>query len=121
MEKINMKITNVSLNMKNHGVLTFDLTLEGAGCGVVYGGFCLGNGYLGSDSFKGSAAGIECLMRIMDVIGVDAWEDLKGKYCRILMSGWGDTVKVIGNIIEDKWFDIEAFFKEAKVNIGGKE
>lgn len=116
---INMKITNVSLNMKNHGILSFDLTLEGEGYGVIYGGYCLGNGYLGSDSFKGSAAGIECLMRIMDVIGVDSWEDLNGKYCRIFTE-CGKTVKIIGNIIENKWFDIEAFFNEAKVNIGGK-
>ena len=50
----------------------------------------------------------------MDIIGVDAWEDLEGKYCRVLVGGIGDPVKVIGNILEDKWFDIAQFFNEVK-------
>ena len=50
-------------------------------------------------------------MRIMDTVGVERWEDLKGKYIRIVDEGWGSSVKKIGNIIEDKWFDIDKFFK----------
>lgn len=95
MEKLNAKITNVSLNMRNHGVLSFDITLEGAGWGCVYGGYCLGNS---NTEPRKQSRSIECLMQIMDIIGVDAWEDLKGKYCRVLVGGIGDPVKVIGNI-----------------------
>ena len=51
-------------------------------------------------------------MRIMDVVGVRRWEDLKGQYIRYEDHGWGSTVTVIGNIIKDKWFDIDKFFKE---------
>lgn len=111
-ETWNAKITNVSLNMKNHACLTLDLTLEGDGKGVVFGGRCLGHGYLGAKEFEGSARGLEYIMRIMDVVGVEALEDLKSKYVIVVNSGCGDRVTEIGNIIEDKWFNIEEFFKD---------
>ena len=108
----NVKITNVSLTMADHGCLTFYLTLEGDGWGVNYGGYCIGFGFLGSDSFTAeNGSGLVAIMRIMDTVGVERWEDLKGKYIRIVNEGWGSSVKKIGNIIEDKWFDIDEFFK----------
>lgn len=108
----NVKITNVSLTMADHGCLTFYLTLEGDGWGVNYGGYCIGFGFLGSDSFTAeNGSGLVAIMRIMDTVGVERWEDLKGKYIRIVDEGWGSSVKKIGNIIEDKWFDIDEFFK----------
>lgn len=54
------------------------------------------------------------MMKIMDVVGVTNWEDLKGKYCRIKSDGWGSLVTTIGNILDDKWFDIGEFFKNAQ-------
>ena len=42
------------------------------------------------------------------------WEDLKDKYVRVVDDGWGSSIKKIGNIIDDKWFDIDKFFKEYK-------
>ena len=108
----NVKITNVSLTMADHGCLTFYLTLEGDGWGINYGGYCIGLGFLGSDSFTAeNGSGLVAIMRIMDTVGVERWEDLKGKYIRIVHEGWGSSVKKIGNIIEDKWFDIDEFFK----------
>lgn len=108
----NVKITNVSLTMADHGCLTFYLTLEGDGWGINYGGYCIGLGFLGSDSFTAkNGSGLVAIMRIMDTVGVERWEDLKGKYIRIVNEGWGSPVKKIGNIIEDKWFDIDEFFK----------
>lgn len=108
----NVKITNVSLTMADHGCLTFYLTLEGDGWGINYGGYCIGFGFLGSDSFTAeNGSGLVAIMRIMDTVGVERWEDLKGKYIRIVDEGWGSSVKKIGNIIEDKWFDIDKFFK----------
>lgn len=108
----NVKITNVSLTMADHGCLTFYLTLEGDGWGINYGGYCIGFGFLGSDSFTAeNGSGLVAIMRIMDTVGVERWEDLKGKYIRIVDEGWGSSVKKIGNIIEDKWFDIDEFFK----------
>lgn len=112
----NALITNVGLSMADHGCLTLAMTLEGGDWGVVYGGYCLGKGYLGADDdfFSGSAAGMEYLIRIMDTVGVERFQDLKGKYVRVATKGWGSSVKIIGNIIKDKWFDTETFFADKK-------
>ena len=109
----NMKITKVSLTMADHGCLTFYITVEGAGIGVNLGGYCIGTGYLGAQVFTAeSGGGLVAMMNIMNVVGVHKWEDLEGKYCRIKIDGLGSTVSVIGNIIENKWFDMKKFFEE---------
>lgn len=107
----NALIKSASLNMKNHACLTFDIVLEGDGWGVVYGGYSLGFGYLGSDTFTGSGKGLEAIMRIMDTVGVDDVNDLKGKYVRVAVKKFTDPVKIIGNIVKDKWFDYGTFFE----------
>ena len=65
--------------------LTLELWIEGAGCGTCYGGYCLGKGYVGADDdfFSGYGPGMESIIRIMDTVGVDRFNDLKGKYIRI--------------------------------------
>lgn len=109
----NAQITAVDLSMEDHGCLTFNMTLEGGGWGCCYGGYCLGKGYLGAEKFEGSAKGLEYIMRIMDTVGASKFQDLKGKYVRVATKGWGSSVKIIGNITKDKWFDPEDFFAEA--------
>ena len=112
----NALIENVDLSMADHGCLTLAMTLQGGGWGVTYGGYCLGKGYLGADDdfFDGSAAGMEYIMRIMDTVGVEKFQDLKGKYVRVATKGWGGSVKIIGNILKDQWFDAETFFTDKK-------
>lgn len=113
-ETKNAKIVDVSLTMTDHGVLTFDLSLVGSGWGVGYGGYVIGKGYVGAKEFTAEGKGLVALMRIMDTVGVEKWEDLKGKYVRIVDEGWGSTVTTIGNILEDKWFNAREFFSEEK-------
>lgn len=111
MKTYNVKITNTSITMADHGCLTFFITVEGAGMGVSLGGYCIGHGYLGAKEFKAeTGAGLVAMMKIMDVLGVEKWEDIKGQYCRIESEGWDSTVHRIGNIITEKWFDFEEFF-----------
>ena len=111
----NAKITNVSISMEDHGCLTFNLALEGGAWGVHYGGYCIGHGYLGADKFTAeNGGGLVAMMRIMDTVGVSRWEDLKGKYIRVVDNGWGSTIDTIGNIIENKWFNIKEFFRDYK-------
>ena len=112
MEIENAKIASADLDMSDHGVLTYYLTLEGRSWGCNFGGIVIGNGYLGAKEFTGSDKGIEAIMRIMDTVGVERWNDLKGKYVRVYTGGWGNTINKIGNIIEDKWFDQKEFFSE---------
>lgn len=113
----NALIKNVSLSSSAYCCLTFDLTLEGSGWGCVYGGYCLGKVYPDSyekDTYECSAAGMEVIMRIMDVVGVSRLEDMKGKYVRVATKKWGDSVKIIGNIIKDRWFDYQSFYADKK-------
>lgn len=113
----NALIKNVSLSSSSYCCLTLDLTLEGSGWGCVYGGYCLGKVYPDSyekDTYECSAAGMEAIMRIMDVVGVSRFEDMKGKYVRVATKGWGDSIKIIGNIINDRWFDYESYIADKK-------
>ena len=108
----NARISHVSLSMEDHGCLTFWLTLEGHYWGCGYGGYCIGHGCLGADEFCAeNGSGLVAMMKIMDTVGVSHWEDLEGKLVRVKTEGTGGTrITTIGNIIEDKWFDIEEFF-----------
>ena len=110
----NARIEKVSITMEDHGCLTFYIVLSGSGWGCSYGGYCIGKGYLGAEEFTASAKGLECIMRIMDTVGVERWEDLSGKYIRLVNPGWGGTITKIGHITDDKWFDIKEFFQEDK-------
>ena len=114
MEIENAKITNVSISMANYCSLVFEIGVEGAGWVCNIGGYKMASGMLNEkpENFKAeNGAGLVALMRIMDVVGVDRWEDLEGKYCRIKTEGWGGTIYCIGNILKDKWFDIKEFFQ----------
>lgn len=106
------RIVDTRLTMADHGCLTFYITLEGAGWYASYGGYAIAHGHLGATEFKAeNGDGLEAMMRIMDVVGVDRWEDLVGKYVRADAT-WrnGASVDKIGNIIEDKWYNIRKFF-----------
>ena len=84
------------------------------GWGISIGGYVIGHGYLGADEFDGYGPGLEAMMRIMDVVGVDKWEDLKDKYIRAESNGCGKRITKIGNITNNKWFDIDEFFSKNK-------
>lgn len=115
----NAKIAGTAITMADHGCITFWLYLEGDGWGCGFGGYCIGNGYLGAKNFSGHGSGLEAMARIMNTVGVDKWEDLNGKMVRAITNGFGGTIDEIGNIIEDKWFNIKEFFAEKKRNEEG--
>lgn len=113
MEIKNAKITSTSLGYEDHGILTFGLCLDiSGGGGVVYGSFALDEYDEEKKKRVCDAKSMECITEIMNVVGVENWEDLKGKYIRIQTNGWGSAIDKIGNLMEDKWFDIREFFKE---------
>ena len=85
----NAQIKGAELTMENHGCISFDVVVEGAGWGCVFGGYSLGHGYLGAKEFSG--------------------------YIRTAVTG-DRRLKIIGNIINDKWFDIKSFFEDAQEN-----
>lgn len=109
----NAKITKVDLSMEDHGCLTLELTLEGKGRGCCYGAMCQVRAILTQkmNSFL-DVAGMESIIRIMDIVGVSCFNYLTNSYVRVATKGWGNPIKIIGNLIKDKWFDQESFFED---------
>lgn len=96
----NAIITGTNLGYESHGILTCMISLNYGGSGQGFGGYALDK-WNGKER-NGTAYGTEFIRRIIKTVGVENWEDLKGKHVRVDAS-WG-KVHGIGNIIEDKWF-----------------
>ena len=111
----NAKITGTMLGREDHGILTFFIDVEfgSAVCGV--GGYALD--YYDSDTKRRvySPRSMEAISRIMETVGVAKWEDLTGKYIRVKDNGWGSPIDEIGNLMEEKWFNLREFFSGGKV------
>lgn len=111
MEIENAKIVSTSLGTEDHGIFTFWLNLEGDGWGVGFGGYALD----GFDEIKNTRVlqpiGAAAIQEVLRVVGVSIWEELPGNYVRVVTDGPGGKVTRIGNLIEDKWLDVDEFFK----------
>ena len=112
----NYKITSTHLGYEADGVFTFWLRLKGAdGIHVSVGGYALdspdnlGIGLLSKRSL--TFKGVTLISNILDTVGVGTWEELQGKYIRVVDNGLGSYVTKFGNLIEDKWIDLDDYFK----------
>lgn len=97
----NAQITDTMLGLEVHGCFTCFVFLEWEGSGIGVGGYVLG-----------STSGIDFIKEILSVVGVEKWEDLKGKYCRVETEGLGRPAKGIGNLLKDKWLYPKEFFEK---------
>ena len=107
----NAKITGTMLGREDHGIMTFMIFVEfyGAGCGI--GGYAIDQYDRDTEGRVFSAKGLEAISKILETVGVDTWENLKGQYIRVKDNGLGSTVDEIGNFMEEKWFNIREFFE----------
>lgn len=113
MEIKNAQIESTMLGREDHGIMTFIITVRfDSGCHIGIGLYALDGYDKETQTRVFHAKSMEAVSRILDIVGVDKWEDLPGKYIRIKDRGWGETIVEIGNLMEDKWFNIEEFFKE---------
>lgn len=46
--------------------------------------------------------------KVMDTVGQSDLLNFKGQYIRIAYKGIGNPVEIIGNIIQDKWFNYKS-------------
>lgn len=107
----NAKIESTMLGREDHGIMTFMLYINfnsGDSCGV--GGYVLDEYDPVHNTRIFKAKSMEVISKILDVVGVNSWEELPGKYIRFEDDGWGSIVSKIGNIMEDKWLDFKEFF-----------
>lgn len=96
----NALITGTMLGVEDHGIFTSFVYLEWEGGGVGFGGYVLGE-----------KLGVEFIKEILRIVGVNKWEDLKGKHCRVETGGVGSTSTGIGNLLKDDWLYSKEFFK----------
>lgn len=77
--------------------------------GSTYGGYAIGHGCLGGDYFDSSPKGVELIARVMNIAGVECFNNMKDRYIRVALKR-NEPIKIIGHIIRDEWFDIKSFF-----------
>ena len=107
----NARITSTSISMADHGILTIRINVEGDHWFQTIGNFQNGVGELGVTKWEGNGSAIVAMMKIMDVVGVSTWEGLKDKLIRVKpRNKQFGTIDEIGNILEDKWFNLRDFF-----------
>lgn len=110
--KGNARIDSTMLGIEDHGVMTCFLHLRSGASGQGFGGFGLDGPY--SEKYKERLPNKLCgfwIKRILEVVGVDKWEDLKGKYIRVDGEDYGEIFG-IGHITDDKWFYPKKEIKE---------
>lgn len=117
MSKIqNAKISSASLGFEDHAIFTCYLSLElGASSVIGFGGYALDSYQNDSKQRKDvSGCGLEFIRAILETVGVEKWEDLKGKYIAVeLENEWSGPVVGIRNILdENKWFRPKEWFEE---------
>lgn len=98
----NARIISTQLGFEEHGIATFSLVLDyGNGSQQSVGGYPLG-----PDTH-------ELIFEILRVTGKDTWEDLPGKFIRVV--GRRDKVEAIGHITDDKWLEFYKWMEAARV------
>ena len=105
----NGRIESTMLGVEDHGIFTAVLMLAFDGTGQGFGTHALDEPIEEDGKFvgrHGTAYGLDHIMRILEVVGVNRWEDLPGKYVRVQRDGGRfDLISRIGHITKDSWFD----------------
>jgi hypothetical protein len=107
----NAKITNTFLGREDHNIMTFYITVEFSGGGCSYGGYSLDEYDKSTRKRVCSQIAMQSIVEVIDTIGVNSWEELKGQYIRIEHEGLGGGVVRIGNLMKNKWFSLKEFFE----------
>lgn len=113
----NALITGTMLGFEDHGIMSFFLYLEFDGGGVGFGGYALDEYDKALEKRVGVGISLDLIKEILEVVGVEKWEDLKGKHIRVDSEGWGGKALGIGNLMKDKWFYPKEFFDENSASV----
>lgn len=98
----NMRIESTQLGYGDYGCLTFWMHLQGGGCGQGFGGIALDSYSREKGARVPHAFAGACIEQILTVVGEEHWEDLPGKYLRVIRKGSSDAIIGIQNILDDK-------------------
>lgn len=104
-EWINGLITSTKLGIDEGFLLTFWVTVKGQSQGQSMGGYVLAT----DSKPDGFGKAFRAILNLLNVVGVEKWEDLKGQLVRIRFNGIGSSEPpLIGNILDyEKVWDIK--------------
>jgi hypothetical protein len=110
----NAIIESTFLGINDHGIFDAWLHTSGDGWGCGFGGYSLDGPITvkGKFSHREDTHGLvgEYVRQVLETVGVDSWEKLKGQHIRVVTEGLGGGIVAIGNLIKDKWFTPKEWF-----------
>jgi hypothetical protein len=112
METKNAVITQASIEIGEHGILTAFLVLDDGGACQCFGGYSF---YLPRTGVSGKNYAGHFIYRVLEVAGVYKWEHLKGKAVRVV--GDSTHIEAIGHIITDVWFNPSKEFEQLNQDV----
>lgn len=104
----NAVIEKTFLGKEDHGIFTFNLSLDYGGTGQGFGNYGLDDWNEEQGKRMGCGSSIDLIKEILEIVGVYSWEDLPGKHIRV--QAYSHKVIAIGHFLHDKWFNIEDFY-----------
>lgn len=121
MEVKNAVIKSARITNDDHGLLSAWLDLDYGGCGQGFGGYSLylPKSYSHHDLAGPNYAG-HFIWRVMEVAGVERWDQLPGKTIRVRAEH--SSVGAVGHIVKDDWFDPGKDFeamRATRIGVGG--
>jgi hypothetical protein len=102
----NARITGTMLGVEDHGILSAFVHLDYGGTGQGFGGYSLDATPAERSAHSKRRPHAACglfVARVLEVIGVDTWEELKGKSVRVRTED--GLVVALGHYLLDKWFE----------------
>ena len=106
----NVLIERTMLGHEDHGIFTCSLQTISGAIGQSFGGYALDSWSEEKKARIGTAYGVQFLINVLRVCGVEKWEDIKGKHIRV--DADHGRVFRIGHITEDIWFDPKQLAEE---------
>lgn len=105
----NCVIESTMLGIEDHGCMIFYVHCSGDGWGQGFGGRILDQpeepGNYKNERRTASGFGIVAIRAILEAVGVDTWEELRGKNARL--DHQHDKALRIGHIVKDQWADLD--------------
>nr|DAH39584.1 MAG TPA: hypothetical protein [Caudoviricetes sp.] len=112
-EILNAQIVSTKLG-EDHGCLTANLSIKGAGWGCTFGGYCLDHWCAKVGEYH-SSDGYGAIVELMKTLGVESWEELKGKYVRVEIETYASgKILKIGHFMKNQWFSFKEYFEQVK-------
>lgn len=100
-------IEGTSLGSPDHGIMSAYLSVRGKGWGISVGGYCLDTPVKKDGEFshrEGTGYGLDHVMRLIETVGAESWEDCVGKNVIVLFNsstGLGEQAVGVANILDE--------------------